>query len=159
MNRLLALTTLTSILLSSQANAWEHRRHHHHGDADAAVALIGGLVLGAALADSSNRSSSYSSTTYYSDYPSRYSSRTTYYSEPYYSRPYYTERVYVTEPVTRTTTYYGPVTHYKYPKRKPVERVYYDETLRDEYGNCFSVKYRHGEKVLKSIPRYHCRPD
>ncbi|HMY40253.1 MAG TPA: hypothetical protein PK011_13080, partial [Marinagarivorans sp.] len=141
MKYLIALTTLTSALLSGEANAWEHR-HHHHSDADAAVALIGGIVLGAALADSGNRSS-YSSTRYYSDYPSRYTSSTTYYPQRYYSEPYYTERVYITEPVTRTTTYYGPVTYsaprYQYPKRKPVERAYYDETLRDEYGNCYSV--------------------
>ncbi len=159
MKQLIALTSLTAILMSGPAQAWEHRHHHHRDHSDAAVALIGGLVLGAAIAESSNRSSNYSSTHYYSDYPSRYSSRTSY----YYPERSYTERVYVTEPVVRTTTYYGPTTYsaprHHYPKRKPVERVYYDETLRDEYGNCYSVQYRHGDKVLKSIPRYHCRND
>ncbi|MFO1369939.1 MAG: hypothetical protein U1F46_13175 [Marinagarivorans sp.] len=162
MNRLLALTALTSVLYSGQAAAWEHR-HHHHRDSDAAVALIGGLVLGAAIADSSNRSSYSSSSTYYSSYPSSYSSRTTYYPDYSYSRPYYSERVYVREPET-TTYYYGPTYTYSeprrhYPAHKRVEHVYYPETRRDEYGNCYSVQYRDGRKVLKEIPRYHCSND
>jgi hypothetical protein len=165
MKQLIALTTLTSLLFSGQASAWEDRHsRHHHRDVNTAAALVGGLVLGAALAQSSNRSSTYSSsTTYYSDYPSEYSSRTSYYPQRYYRQPYYTERVYVTEPVT--TTYYGPVTRtytaprYEYPKRKRVERARFSDTIRDEYGNCYSVNYRHGRKELKEIPRYHCLRD
>ncbi|RYZ78127.1 MAG: hypothetical protein EOO68_40845, partial [Moraxellaceae bacterium] len=86
MKQLIALTTLTSVLFSGPAAAWEERHsRHHHRDADTAVALIGGLVLGAAIAEGSRSNSYSSSTTYYSDYPSRYSSRTSYYPERYYS--------------------------------------------------------------------------
>jgi hypothetical protein len=166
MKQLIALTTLTSVLFSGPAAAWEERHsRHHHRDADTAVALIGGLVLGAAIAEGSRSNSYSSSTTYYSDYPSRYSSRTSYYPERYYSTPYYSERVYVTEPVVHSTTYYGPVTRsypaprHHYPARKRVEHVYYTDTIRDEYGNCYSVKYRNGHKQLKEIPRYHCYRD
>jgi hypothetical protein len=167
MKYLITLTVLTSVLSSGQASAWEGRHNrHHHNDANTAAALIGGLVLGAALADSSNRSSNYSSsTTYYSDYPTQYSSRTSYYSSPrysrpYYSQPYYSERVYVSEPVVSTTYYSTPVREYappyRYPARKRVEHVYYKDTIRDEYGNCYSVNYRDGRKVLKEVPRHHC---
>jgi hypothetical protein len=168
MKKLIVITALFSILASHPAAAWDRYSRHHshnHRDADAAVALVGGLVLGAALAESlsSNHSNTYSaSTVYYSDYPSQISSRST-----YYSRPYYSERVYEQEPIHTTTYYSAPVTRthtttqtrYHYPARKPVERVYYDDTIRDERGNCYSVEYRNGRKTLREIARYHCYGD
>jgi hypothetical protein len=184
MKTFMAISTLTAVftatLTSGQALGWDdyyprhnyshHDNSHHHDNSDAAVALVGGLVLGAALASSTSHSSQHS-TTYYSNYPARFTSTTThystepYYSEPYYSEPYYSERVYVSEPVTHTTTYYSaPSTHYTtethyYPRRKSVERVNYQDVIRDENGDCYRVSYRNGKKTLTEVARYQCGRD
>jgi hypothetical protein len=182
MNNLIAVTALSSILVSGQASAWdEYSRHNHtsynshdrynyshhdshHRNDDAAVALVGGLILGAAIANSTQNSRYNSSTTYYSDFPSHTTS-TIYYPESYYIKPHDNEQVYVTQPVVHTTYYSQPVTRtysaprYNYPKSKPVERVYYGETLRDEHGNCYRIEYHNSRKILNKVPRYQCSED
>lgn len=149
-----ALATTTHALANDRGYyRGDHRHHSHHrdhrGHSNEAAYLVGGVLLGAAiaeLADSPRR------TTYTTSYPERYSStRYREYPATYSSTSYYSETYYPQTYVTTTRTYREPVVY------RERERVYRSEVIRDERGACYEVNYRHGRKILTKIPRHNCR--
>jgi hypothetical protein len=165
MKSVISVLMLSTLIISTPVLArddhWRHGHHgHHHGhhkhhrssNNDAAL-LVGGLLLGAAvasMADSPRTTyTTSSSTRYYSDYPTQVTSTTRYYTEEprsYYPEPrnYYRDKYVTRERVVYTT-------------ERRHSRPRYDRVTEDVNGNCYDVNYRDGRRILKEIPRYNCQ--
>ena len=152
-NFALSLSTVLCLFMGAQANAWDHNHrgahygreshnYHHNnyrGSSNDAAILLGGVLLGAALADTPRVP------TYSSRYPTYYTSRS-YRSADYYS------------PITYSSTTYsrGYPSHTTVRYETTVSR-YEPAVVRDGPSDCYEVIYRNGRRILRELSSYECR--